>query len=139
MFDRIKADFSHLSKHPYLNVLKHKTVIVVSELNTTAGMASSVQLNPRNNDDIPYSLFEFDDNIQPIYSTILRDTYDNVTFYDRTKRMNCEHNVNTNEVKQDRNVCISCQSFDRPFIFILIDEEDKIIKLIGSVMSPKDM
>ncbi|XP_045124664.1 heparin cofactor 2-like isoform X2 [Portunus trituberculatus] len=138
MFDRSLADFTNFARGLYMNVFKHKTIIVINEEKTTAGMASSIQINPKSNKDIPDSPAGYDDTIPSISPMIPMDTYDNITHYDGTGNMECRHDVNTSKVHRavDMDDCDFCVSFDRPFVFILGDNH-RVIHQIGILVSPR--
>ncbi|XP_045124661.1 intracellular coagulation inhibitor 1-like [Portunus trituberculatus] len=140
MLDRTFADFTNFARSLYINVLKHKTIIVIDEEKTTAGMASSIQINPKSNKDIPDSPAGYDDTIPSFSPMIPMDTYDNITHYDGTRNMECRHDVNTSKVHRavDIDDCDFCVSFDRPFVFILGDNH-RVIHQIGFLVSPRKM
>ncbi|XP_063868253.1 serpin B10-like [Scylla paramamosain] len=139
MFDAKKADFSYFADSMYATNLNHRVFVDISEGPTAAGMASNVQLKSSFSSETPQT------ETSCASSHITAKVEINMPLK-KGNRNACRRGRNSNGssgnsskaqwIRENDRYCNLCLKFNRPFVFLLVDDVDDIIWQVGVFKSP---
>ncbi|XP_045123678.1 intracellular coagulation inhibitor 3-like [Portunus trituberculatus] len=142
MFDPERADFSYFGDAMYTTDLNHDSYLEINETMATAGMASNLQLKSADA-RIPYSAKTLwpssrsrrTANADDINMPLNKDSK-KLCRKRRSCKGNGDHSIEAQWERKDDTLCNMCLKFNRPFIFLLVDDTDNIIWQVGVYKTP---